>query len=122
MVLLIHLRDFSFHIVAQVIKGKFIICGIRHVTGVSGRLFIFGLLWIDDPSCKSKSAIDFRHPVTVAFGKVIVYRHDMYTLTAECVEIGGKGRDKRFAFAGFHFRNIALMKENTPHQLHVKGA
>ena len=46
----------------------------------------------------------------------------MHALAGQRVQIGGQRGGERFAFAGFHFGNTALMQHDAAHQLHTEGA
>ena len=122
MIALIYFTEFRFHIIAQIIKSQLVVGGIGDVTAIGIVFLSFGLLWIDHARGHAKGAIDLAHPLAVATCEIIVDRDDMNAFSGQRIEIGRKGCHKGFTFAGFHFRNIAFMQENTPHQLHVKGA
>ena len=64
--------------------------------------------------------VDLPHPLAVALGQIVVYRHDVDAFARKGVQIGGKGRHKGFAFAGLHFRDTPLMKHDAADQLHRK--
>ena len=74
----------------------------------------------DDADGKSEEIVDLSHPLGVAFGQIVVDRNDMHAATRDRVEIDRKGRDQRFAFAGLHFGNLALVKDHAADQLNVE--
>ena len=120
MAALVHLCQFGFHIVAQIIKPKFIVCRIGHITTIRGIFFGFGLLGIDHTSGQAQGAEHLAHPFGVTLGEVVVHRHNMHALAGQRVQIRRERRDKSLAFTRFHFGNIALMQEYATHQLHIK--
>ena len=53
--------------------------------------------------------------------EVTGHGNDMHAFARQSVEVGGKDRGERLAFARFHFRNPALVQGNGAHQLHIIG-
>ena len=78
-----HLAQFSLHIVAQIIKPKFIIRRIGNITGIGCRFFSLWLLRVNDPCGQAQSPIDFRHPIRIAARQIVVDRYDMHTLARQ---------------------------------------
>ena len=76
----------------------------------------------DDTRGQSQRTINIRHPVGVAAGEVVVDGDDVYTLACKRIQIDGKCGDKGFAFAGFHFRDVAFMQYHAADHLHVEGS
>src|SRR5205807_797886 len=71
---------------------------------------------------QSEEAIQLAHPFRIAFGQIIVNSYDVNAASAERVEIDRKSGDQRFAFAGFHFRNHALVLHHAADELHIEVA
>ena len=44
----------------------------------------------------------------------------MHAVPGQRVEVAGEGRDEGFAFAGFHFADLALVQHHAADQLHVE--
>ena len=72
------------------------------------------------PTVNTQEAVDLSHPFAVACGQIVVHRHDMHAFAGQRVEIGGQGGDQGLAFAGLHFRNVAVMQHHAAHQLNVE--
>ena len=64
--------------------------------------------------------VDLAHPLGVALGQIIVDRDDVDAATCERIEIDRQGRDQRFAFAGLHFGDLALVENHAADQLNVE--
>ena len=74
------------------------------------------------PTLKPEKTVELAHPLRVALGQVIVDGDDVHAAPAERVEINRKRRDQRFAFAGFHFSNLALVQNHATDHLHIEMA
>ena len=46
----------------------------------------------------------------------------MAAITGKGIQVQGKSSHHCFTLTGLHLSNLALMKNNTPHQLHIKVA
>ena len=55
-------------------------------------------------------------------GCCFVYRYYVYAFARERVEVCGQCFNESFTFTRFHFRNSALVKQNTAYQLYSVGA
>ena len=121
MLALVHLREFGFHVVAQIIKAQLVVGGIGHVTTVGGLLLGLGLLRIDNAGSHTECCKNLAHPFRVAAGEVIVDGNNVHTLTGERIQIGREGRDKGLALAGLHLADVAFMQKDAAHQLNIKG-
>ena len=113
--MLVNLGQLGLHVVAQIVKTQFVVRGIGHIRTVRFGFLVFGLLREDHTACHTKLRVDLAHPFAITLGEIVVHRNDMNTSTRERIQIGRKGRDKGFTFAGFHFRDIALVQENAAH-------
>ena len=122
MVLLMHIIDAAAHVVAQVIKAQFVIRRIGDVTGIGRVFFILGLLGVHNTRCHAQCGEYVRHPIGIASCQIIVDRHNMDAFSRQGIQIGGEGCDQGFTFACFHFGDVALVQENTTHQLYIKSA
>ena len=74
---------------------------------------------LDTANCQAQRVIDLAHPLHVALGEVVVDGDDMNTATGDCVQGDGEGGGLGFAFARSHFGDLALMQNDTAHQLNV---
>ncbi len=120
-VFLEHLGQFRFHVVAQVIKAKFVVGAIGDVAAVSGYLVLRTHVGPDDAGAQTQRIKHLAHPFRITLGQVFVHRDHMHALAGQRIQIGRKGGDQGLAFAGLHLGNVALMQENAAHELHVKG-
>ena len=65
--------------------------------------------------------MDLAHPLRVTLGQVVVDGDNVDALAGQGVEVGGEGGYQRFAFAGLHLGDTALVQHNAAHQLHPVG-
>ena len=78
---------------------------------------------MNDQACgQTEKTVNLTHFLAVTSGKVIVNRNDMHAFSRKCVQICGHGCYEGLTFTRFHFRNAALMKDDTAHQLYTEGA
>ena len=119
---LIHLVQLRFHIVTQIVKAQLIVGGIGHIASIGCHFFRVWLLWINNASGQAQGPVNFRHPIRITPGQIIVNRHNMHTLARQSIEIGREGGNQSFALTSFHFSDIALMQKYPAHELHIKGS
>ena len=73
----------------------------------------------DQADREAEEAIDLPHPFRVALGQIIVDRDNVHALARQGIEIGRQDGDQRFAFAGLHLRDAALMQHDAADELHA---
>ena len=66
---------------------------------------------------QTEEAEDLPHPFRVTFCEVVVDSDDMDTFALKGVEVSREGFDHCFTFTGTHFRDTALMEDNTTEDL-----
>ncbi len=69
---------------------------------------------------KSEEMIYRTHPLRVSFGKIIIDRHYMHTMTVQRIKVNCKGCNEGLSFTGFHFSNYTVMKNYTPYKLDIE--
>jgi len=67
-----------------------------------------------------KETENFAHPCRISLGKVIVNGNYMHAVPAQCVQIRGQRLSYGFAFARFHFGNVAAVQHYAAVQLNVE--
>ena len=70
----------------------------------------------------SKDVEDRSHPARVSASEVVVDSDEVDAIAGEGVEVQGEARDQRLAFAGLHLGDLALVQDDSSHQLHVEVA
>ncbi len=102
------------HVVAQVVKAKFIVRAVGDVGGVgppaAGKIYPVG----DEPDLKAEEAINLSHPLTVQPRQVVVNGNDMHPTARQGIEVGRERRDKGLAFAGLHLGDAPLVQDHAP--------
>ena len=112
----------GYHIVAQIIKAKFVVGAIRDV-GIVGALAEKRLhLAHNHTHAEAEKIIEWLHNARIAPGQIIVYRYHMHAFADQRIEIHRQRGHQRFALAGAHFGDFALMQHHTANQLHIKMA
>src|SRR5262249_31254799 len=115
-----HILQPVLHVVAQIVEPKFVIGPVRDVAIISLLALLILKPMHDDADGKTKEIVDLSHPLRVAFGEIVVDRDDMHAASRDRVEIDRKSCDQRLAFAGLHFRNLALVENHAADQLNVE--
>ena len=108
------------HIVSQIIEAEFIIRPVGDVRSIGSLPFIVVQSVHDGPDGQSQELVDMSHPLGVAPCQIIVDGNDMHAFSRQCVQISRQGGGQGFTFTGFHFRDLALMKNDPPNQLNIK--
>ena len=73
------------------------------------------------PTLEPHEAVHLAHPLAVALGKVVVHGDDVHALAGDGVQIGREDGDERFALAGLHLRDAALVQHDAADELHAEG-
>ena len=120
MIALEHLFQFRFHVVAQIVEPQLIIGRIGHIALICDFFLVLRHPRHNDTSGHPKGAVDRAHPFSVTFGQIIVDRDHMHTAPGQRVQVNRQCRHQGLALAGLHFRDIALMQEDTADELYVK--
>ena len=100
------------HVVPQVVKTQLIVGAVGNVAGIG--LATLGTVHImdDQAHAEPQEAVHLAHPLTVTARQIIVHRHHVDALAAQCIQIGRQGGHQGFAFTGLHFGNTSLMQHN----------
>jgi hypothetical protein len=110
------------HVVAQVVETEFVIGAVRDIGSVRALLVRMVHLRQDHADRQAEKAVNPSHPFGISLGQVIVDRDDVHALARQRVQIGGQRRHQRFALAGAHFADLAVMQDDAADQLHVEVA
>ena len=113
-------RELELHVVAEVVEAELVVGAVGDVGGVGDLPLRVVQVVLDDADRHAEEAVDPAHPLRVAAGEVVVDGDDVDALAFERVEIGGKGRDERLAFAGLHLGDLALVQHGAADQLDVE--
>jgi hypothetical protein len=115
-----HVLQPVLHVVAQIVEAELVVGAVSDVAGI-GRLALLVVEPMhDDADRQAEEIINLPHPLGVALGEIIVDGHHMHAAAAERVEVNGKGRDQRLAFAGLHLGDLAFVQDHAADQLHVE--
>ena len=110
------------HIVAQVIEAKLIVGAESNIGVILTDFFRRRYGIANKTHGKSQKFVKFAHPLTIACGKVFINRNHMHAFARQGVQIYRAGGYQRFALAGAHLGNTAVMQRHAANQLHVKMA
>src|SRR5262249_44590526 len=108
------------HVVAQIIEAEFVVGAISDIGAVSLAALVIVEFVDDNANTEAEEVVDLAHPLRVAFGQVIVHRHNVNTASGKRVEIHGKSCDQRFTFTGLHLGDLALMQNHATDKLYIK--
>ena len=114
------LGRFSGHVVAQVVKAKLVV-GSKGDVGQVGLAARFGIgaVLVDAVHAQSVKLVEGPHPLGVPLRQVVVYRHQVHTPSAQCVEVNRQGSDQGFALTRSHFGDAPLVEHHAAEELHV---
>ena len=115
-----HLLGRDDHIVAQIVKAVFVVRAEGHVAtiGIFPRRKVKVML--NQAHRKAEEFIKMPHPFAVAPSQILIDRDHVDALADQRVQIHGQRRHQRFAFARFHFGNLAFVQTHAADQLHVE--
>ena len=113
-------REIELHVVAQIVETEFVIGPIRDVGAIGFPPFVIVQAVPDNTNAQAQKLIQPAHPLGVAPRQVIVDGYDVDAFAFEGIQICGKSSNQRLAFTGLHFRDTALMQDNSADELHVE--
>ena len=117
-----HLLLVDGHVVAQVVEAHLVVRAVGDVGGVGGLTLLVREPVHDEADGETEGVIDLAHPLAVARGEVVVHGDDVHALARERVEVGRQNGDERFALAGLHLGDAALMEHDAADELHAERA
>ena len=112
--------DIELHVVAQIIEAELVVGSIGDVGRVGLASLVVAQVMDNDAHSQAEELVYLAHPLGVALGQVVVDRDHVDALAGQGVEVAGEGCNQGLAFAGFHFRDLALMQHHAADQLHVE--
>ncbi len=115
-----HLVDGILHVIAKIIEAELVVRAVGNIAGIGPAALVVVKLMHDAADGEAKELVDLAHPFGVALGKVIVHRDDVDAPAGQRIQIGSKGGDERFAFAGLHLGDLALVKHHAADELNVE--
>ena len=113
------LLGIELHVVAQIVKTKFVIGSVGDI-GVIGFLALFiGQTGNNHATGQAKEVIQLSHPSRVTLGQIVVDRNDMHALAFKGIEHNRQCGNKCLTFTGLHFGNLALVQSHGSKELHI---
>ena len=114
-----HLLLVDGHVVTQVVEAELVVGAVCNVGGVGCAALLGRQIVDDEADGQTQKPIDLAHPFRVALGQIVVDRDDVHALSRQGIEIGRQDGDQRFALAGLHLRDAALMQHDAADELHA---
>ena len=109
------------HVVAQIIEAELVVRAVGDIGGIGDTALPSAEIVDDQADGETEEAVYLAHPLRVTLGQIVVDRDNVDALAGQGIEVGRKQRNKRFAFAGLHFRNASLMQHDAADDLHAVG-
>ena len=110
------------HVVAQIVEAELVVGTVGDIGGIGGAALFIVKVVDNHAHAQSEEAVQLAHPFRIALGQVVVDRDHVYPAATQRVQVNGKGRDQRLAFAGLHFSNRALVQHYAANQLDIEMA
>src|SRR5262249_12293689 len=117
-----HVLEPVFHIIAQIIETELVIGAVSDVAVVLLLALFVVQPMHDDTDGQTQELVNLTHPFGVALGEIVVDGDDVHAAAGEGVEVDRKGRDQRFAFAGFHLGDLAFVENYAANELDIEVA
>ena len=114
------MRDVVLHVVAQVVESVFVVRAVGDIRAVRRTALRVIQVIYNDSHAHPEAAIERAHPFRVAPGQIIVYRDNVHSSPGQRIQHGRKSRNQRLPFSSFHFRDFAIVKNQSANQLHIK--
>ena len=108
------------HVVAQVVKAKFVVRAKRHIALVCfAPGLTVGLVLVDAVDGEAVEFVERAHPLGVTSREVVVDRHHVDPATCEGIEEDWECGHQRLSLPCLHLGRLATVKGHTANQLHV---
>jgi hypothetical protein len=114
--------DLKLHVVAEVVEAELVVGAVGDVGSVGVAALLVVEVVDDDADSEAEEAVDLAHPLSVAFGEVVVDGDDVDAVAGEGVEVTGQSGDEGFSFAGLHLGDLAGVEDDAADHLDVKMA
>ena len=114
------LGQLKFHVVAQVVEAELVVCAVSDVCCVRLAPLVVVKIVHNYADAQPEEFVNLAHPLGIALGQIIVHSHYVNPMPGQCIEIAGQRGDQRFAFAGLHFGDLALVQNHAADELHVE--
>ena len=108
------------HVVAQVVEAEFGVGAVRDIGLICRNALGLAHAVLHQAHFHAQEVVQTAHPLAVSASEVVVHGNDVHALVGKRVQIAGEGRNERFAFAGFHFSDLSLVKRHAANELHVE--
>ena len=108
------------HVVAQVIKTKFVVGSVGNITVIgSATVFRIWLMLVNTINGQTVEVKDGCHPLTITLGEVIVHCYHVYPTSGQSIQIHRQGCHKGLTLTRLHFGNFSFVKHGTTNELYV---
>ena len=115
---LYHLFLTSYHVVTQVVKTEFVICTVCDIAVICFTAFVIIHTIQDTAYCQTQESVNLTHLCCVTLCQIVIDCNDMHTFAFQCIQVCRQCCHQCFTFTCFHFRDTALVHDNTTHQLY----
>ena len=119
MVTLNHVLDAELQVVTKVVEAEFIVGAIGHIAAIGGTADLVILVAGDAADAHAKTLIDLAHPGGIARSEIVIHGNDMNTTILKGVQEHRQRRHQCLTLTSFHLGDLALVKRNATHQLHI---
>ena len=110
------------HVVPQKVEAELVVGAVGDIGSVRLATLLIVHVVLDAAEAHPQKAIDPAHPLRIATGQIVVDRHDMDPIAAQCVEIHRKRGHQGLALAGLHLGDRPLMQDHPAEELDVEVA
>ena len=114
------LANIQRHVVAQIVKAKFVVRAISNITGVGGLFLRCALACVDHTDTQTQCLVQRAHPFRVTTRQIVVYRDHVDPIARDRVEVDRQGRYQGFTLTGAHFCNTPVVQGHTADHLNIK--
>src|SRR5215216_976564 len=110
------------HVVAEVVETELRVRPVDDVRLVGGLALVEGHHVADVARPHAELLVHGPHPLGIALGQVVVDRDEVDAASLESVEVERHRRHERLSLTGLHLGDVAFVKDDRAHELHVERA
>ena len=114
-------RGGKFHVVAQIVEAELAGDPVGDIATIGLTPAVVVHLLGDDAGAQSQQIVNRAHPAGVALGQIVVRRGDVDAFAGQGMQRADQRGGQRFAFAGLHLGDKAIVKRESADDLRRNG-
>ena len=113
-----HIFLTGYHVITQVVETEFVVCTISDITVIRFTAFVVIHTIQDTANSQPQKSVNLTHLIRVTLCQIVIDCNNVYPFAFQRIQVCRQCCHQCFTFTGFHFRDSALVHDDTAHQLY----